>query len=184
MVIEAWVISDFMKKILILFSIILANNLFAAQPIQCNFDKELGKNIADKLISIREKTINTCLKCAGESCDMKIWPSKQKGDAMVCQRLFCTPQKIRKVVGEEIPTDITPGKTKIEFTYRITMKGKVQDVNITSVVGVMNKREAYRWVTGVTRRTLFVPLEVEGKAYEIINLPATMIAAFGPFDAG
>ena len=91
---------------------------------------------------------------------------------------------MRQVVGEEIPTDITPGKSQIEFTYRITTKGKVQDVDIISVKGVMNNREAYRWVTGVTRRTLFVPLVVKGRSYEIINLSATMNAMFGPFDAG
>ena len=28
----------------------------------------------------------------------------------------------------------------------------------------LNYREAYRWVTGVTRRTLFLPLVVNGKA--------------------
>ena len=173
-----------MKKIFLLFSLIFLSNLCFAETLHCNFDKELGKNITDKLSSIREKTINTCLKCEGESCEMKAWPSKQKGDAMVCQRLFCTPQKIRKVVGEEIPADITPGRSRIEFTYRITTKGKVQDVNIISVKGVMNNREAYRWVTGVTRRTLFVPLVVGGKSYEIINLSATMNAMFGPYDAG
>ena len=48
----------------------------------------------------------------------------------------------------------------------------------------MNNREAYRWVTGVTRRTLFLPLVVNGKAKEIINLSATMDAHFGPYDAG
>ena len=77
-----------------------------------------------------------------------------------------------------------PGSSHIEFTYRVTSKGKVQDVQITSVEGVMNNREAYRWVTGVTRRTLFLPLVVNGKAKEIINLSATMDAHFGPYDAG
>lgn len=173
-----------MRKILLLFAFVFASNVFSVEAMMCNFDKELGKNIADKLELIREKTIDTCLKCEGDSCQMKIWPSNKKGDAMVCQRLFCTPQKIRKVAGEEITADIAPGSSHIEFTYRVTSKGKVQDVQITSVEGVMNNREAYRWVTGVTRRTLFLPLVVNGKAKEIINLSATMDAHFGPYDAG
>ena len=175
---------EFMRKILLLFAFVFASNVFAVEAMMCNFDKELGKNITDKLELIREKTIDTCLKCEGDSCQMKIWPSNKKGDAMVCQRLFCTPQKIRKVAGEEIPADITPGNSSIEFTYKITEKGKVRDVQITSVEGVMNEREAYRWVTGVTKRTVFLPLVINGKAYEITNLSATMKAMFGPYDAG
>ena len=173
-----------MKSFFLIVSFLFSVNIFALDTMQCNFDKQLGKNLTGKLSSIRDRTVNTCLICEGNSCSMKIWPNNQKGDAMVCQRLFCTPQKIRKVVGEEIPADITPGNSSIEFTYKITEKGKVRDVQITSVEGVMNEREAYRWVTGVTKRTVFLPLVINGKAYEITNLSATMKAMFGPYDAG
>ena len=176
--------SSFLRKVLFLLCLFTGLNLYSSEYMQCNFNKQLGSEITTKLSSIREQTANTCLICEGQVCSMKIWPKKEKGNSMVCERLFCTPEKIRKVVGEEIPTDLRPGKSKIEFTYKITEKGKVKDVMITSVKGVMNERDAYRWVTGVTRRTVFLPLVIKGKTYEINNLSATMTANLGAYDAG
>ena len=90
---------DLIKKLLLLSSLFLAIDAWSEEvPIQCNFDQKLGSNIIDKLNAIREKTLNTCLDCKGISCVMKIWPSNQKGDAMVCKRFFCTPMKIKKSI--------------------------------------------------------------------------------------
>ena len=176
---------DLIKKLLLLSSLLLALNAWSEEvPIQCNFDQKLGSNIIDKLNAIREKTLNTCLDCKGISCVMKIWPSNQKGDAMVCKRFFCTPMKIRKVVGhDEIPVGLTPGRNKILFTYNINTKGKVRDVEIKSVEGTMNRRDAYSWVTSVTGRTVFLPLVVNNETFEIINLSATMNAVVGSYDS-
>ena len=176
---------DLIKKLLLLSSLLLAINAWSEEVlIQCNFDQKLGSNIIDKLNAIREETLNTCLDCKGISCVMKIWPSNQKGDAMVCKRFFCTPMKIKKVVGhDEIPVGLTPGRSKIQFTYNINTKGKVRGVEIKSVKGTMNRREAYGWVSSVTGRTVFLPLVVNNETFEIINLSATMNAVVGSYDS-
>ena len=176
---------DLMKKLLLLSGLLLAINAWSEEvPFQCNFDQQLGSNITDELNLIREKTLKICLLCEGVSCAMKIWPSNQKGDAMVCKRFFCTPMKIRKVVGhDEIPLGLTPGRSKIQFTYNINTKGKVKNVEIKSVAGTMNRREAYSWVTSVTGRTVFLPLVVNNETFEIINLSATMNAVVGSYDS-
>ena len=83
-----------MKKILLILGFMVTAALSSAETTQCNFDKQLGSTISDRLSTIREKTANTCLNCESDSCSLKIWPTKQKGDAMVCQRLFCTLFKI------------------------------------------------------------------------------------------
>ena len=92
--------------------------------------------------------------------------------------------KIKKVVGhDEIPVGLTPGRSKIQFTYNINTKGKVRGVEIKSVKGTMNRREAYGWVSSVTGRTVFLPLVVNNETFEIINLSATMNAVVGSYDS-
>jgi len=98
--------------------------------------------------------------------------------------VFCTPKKIRKIQGEEIPTDLGIGKSKFEFSYKITEKGRVRDVKIISLQGVMNERDAYRWTTGLTKRVTYLPLKIKGKTYEITNLSAVLFVNTGPFDGG
>ena len=98
--------------------------------------------------------------------------------------MFCNPKKIRKIQGEEIPTDLGIGKSKFEFSYKITEKGRVRDVKIISLQGVMNERDAYRWTTGLTKRVTYLPLMIKGKTYEITNLSAVLFVNTGPFDSG
>jgi hypothetical protein len=96
--------------------------------------------------------------------------------------VFCTPKKIRKIQGEEIPADLRIGKSKFDFSYKITAKGRVRDVKIISVVGVMNERDAYRWTTGLTKRVTYLPVKIKGKTYEITNLSAILFVNTGAFD--
>ena len=111
----------------------------------------VGKAVAMKRISeIRERAFDSCLKCEGNSCKMLLYPP-ESDPAKFCKRVFCTPKKIRKIQGEEIPTDLTIGKSKFEFSYKITEKGRVRDVKIISLEGVMNQRDAYRWTTGLPK---------------------------------
>ena len=46
----------------------------------------------------------------------------------------------------------------------------------------MNRREAYRWTTGLTKRVIYLPVEVNGKTYEITNLSAALDVNWGVFD--
>ena len=76
------------------------------------------------------------------------------------------------------------GYSKFEFSYKITKKGRISDVEIISLEGVMNQRDAYRWTTTVTKRIIYLPVEIKGKAYEITNLTNILETRHGPFDGG
>ena len=76
------------------------------------------------------------------------------------------------------------GKSRFEFSYKISEKGRVRDIEITSIEGVMHRREAYRWTTGLTKRVIYLPVRVNGKTYEITNLSSFLFVNTGAFDAG
>ena len=48
----------------------------------------------------------------------------------------------------------------------------------------MNRRDAYRWTTGLTKRVIYLHLELNGKTYEITNLSAVLFVNTGVFDGG
>ena len=179
-----------MKSVFLFLGLLFSTNFLASETMQCNFDSELGGGNDELISTAREKYSNLCLKCEGNSCKMNIFrpesdpdlEQKRKNIISSCKRIFCTPKKIRKIVGEEITMDSRIGQTKFEFSYRITLKGRVRDVQITSLEGVMNEREAYRRATGVTKRAVFIPIEIKGNTYEITNLSAVMEVNTGVYD--
>jgi len=179
-----------LKKIILFVSLISSPHIFASEFMQCNFDSELGGGNDELISTAREKYSSLCLKCTGKSCKMNIFrlesdpdlEKKRKAVVSSCKRIFCTPKKIRKIQGEEIPTDLRIGKSKFEFSYKITETGRVRDVKIISLEGVMNERDAYRWTTGLTKRVTYLPLKLYGRTYEITNLSAVLFVNTGAFD--
>ena len=172
-----------LKKIFLILGLILSPSIFSSEYTQCDFNEELGKGNNELISSYREKAFDTCLKCEGNSCKINAFTPKSPNDN-ICKHLFCKPIKKRKIQGEEIPTDLTTGFSKFEFSYKITEKGRISDVEIISLEGVMNQREAYRWTKTVTKRIVYLPLEIKGKTYEITNLKSNLEANPGPFDGG
>ena len=170
-----------LKKIVLFVGLISSPYIFASEFMQCNFDSELGGGNEERILEIRERALDSCLKCEGSSCKMLLYPP-ESDPAKFCKRVFCTPKKIRKIQGEEIPADLRIGKSKFEFSYKITEKGRVRDVKIISLEGVMNERDAYRWTTGLTKRVTYFPLKIKGKTYEITNLSAVLFVNTGAFD--
>ena len=172
-----------LKSLALFLGLFVSTNVFASETMQCNFGVELGKGLDEKLSTMRERAFDSCLKCEGSSCKMLVYPLESQ-PAQICKRIFCTPKQIRRIVGEEIPTDLRIGQTKFEFSYKITAKGRVKDVKIISLEGAMNERDAYRWAAGVTRRAIYFPVEVKGRTYEITNLSAAMEVNTGVYDGG
>ena len=179
-----------MRSIFILVTLVFSGTFFAESTMECNFKNELGESLDEKILDLRERTFDLCLKCEGNSCKMNVFrpetdPDSEKQRLLVtaaCKRYFCTPKKFRKVQGEEIPADQPNGKSSFEFTYKISSKGRVRDIEITSVEGVMNRRDAYRWTQMLTKRVIYLPVEVNGKTYEITNLSAALDVNWGVFD--
>ncbi|MBE20220.1 MAG: hypothetical protein CMD69_05075 [Gammaproteobacteria bacterium] len=170
------------KKIIIpFFLLVFLENIYASNFMQCNFDSALGEGNDEKIQTFRERGFDSCLKCEGNSCKMMLYPP-DSDPALFCKRVFCTPKTIRKIQGEEIPADLPIGKSKFEFSYKISEKGRVRDIEIISLEGVMNRRDAYRWTTGLTKRVIYLPVKVNGKTYEINNLSAVLKVNTGVFD--
>ena len=179
-----------LKKILLCTSLLLSSYFLASENMQCDFDSALGEELDEKISALRERTFDLCLKCEGNSCKMNVFrpesdpdlEKKRLGATALCKRVFCTPKKFRKIQGEEIPADQPIGKSRFEFSYKISEKGRVRDIEITSLKGVMNRREAYRWTQVLTKRVIYLPVEVNGKTYEITNLSAALDVNWGVFD--
>ena len=179
-----------MRSLFILVTLVFSGTFFAEGSVQCNFKSDLGDALDEKISSFRDRAFPLCLKCEGNSCKMNIFSpetdpdleEKRLGAIKLCKRLFCTPKKFRKIQGEEIPADQPIGKTSFEFTYKISDKGRIRDIEITSLEGVMNRRDAYRWTTVLTKRVIYLPVEVNGKTYEITNLSAALDVNWGVFD--
>ncbi len=181
-----------MKKKLILFiGLILSSYAFSSELTQCNMYSALGEELDERIKAAREKYSSLCLTCEGSSCRMNVFKSesdsaleeKRKTVVASCKRIFCTPTKFRKIQGEEIPTDLPIGKTMFEFSYKISEKGRIRDVKIISIEGAMNNREAYRWATTMTKRVIYLPLELNGKSYTLTDLAHVQAVDTGVFDA-
>jgi len=180
-----------LKGLFLLVSLIFSSSFLAETPgfMQCNFNSDLSETLDEKIFDLRDKFFPLCLKCEGNSCKMNIFTpetdpdleEKRLGATALCKRVFCTPKKFRKIQGEEIPADQPIGKSSFEFTYKISKKGRVRDIEMTSVEGSMNRRDAYRWSQMLTKRVIYLPLEVNGKTYEITNLSAKEDVIWGVF---
>ena len=165
------------KKLFLLGSIFFCSSLVFGIDSICSIDKELNKETKKNLQNFRSQTYSICLNCSGDACTMKPWPVEKSSDAAVCKLLFCTPFHVSRVFKQ--PEDVSPGKSLINFDYFLSTKGKIKGIDITSVKGSMNKRQAYKYVTSFAKKTSFEPLEIEGKQYKILSLSGRVIALIG-----
>ena len=165
------------KKLFLLVSLFICSNLVFGADLICSIDKELNKDTAKNLQKIRNQTHSICLNCSGDACTMKPWSSEKSGDAQVCKVIFCTPLLVSRVFKK--PEEAKSGKSLINFDYFISTQGKIQGVDITSVKGSLNERQAYKYVTSFAKKTVFEPLTIEGKQYQILGLSGQVIALIG-----
>ena len=165
------------KKLFLLVFVLASPSLFLGSDSMCTIDKELSKDIANKVKELRNQTISICLNCTDNSCTLKSWPTEKSNDASICKLLFCTPSYVSRVF--KSPEGAKKGKSLISFDYFINDKGRIKGVDITNVKGSMNDRQAYKYVTSFTKKTSFEPLTIEGKKYQISNLSGQVIAVVG-----
>ena len=171
---------DVGKKLFLLISVLTCSSLLLGSGLVCSIDKVVHKDIAKDLQKIRSQNHSICLECSGDSCTMKLWSSEKAGDAEVCKLLFCRPSHVPR--GIKFPEGLKTGYSLINFDYSISTKGKIKGVEITSVKGVMNGRQAYKYVTSFAKRTSFEPLIIEGKNYQLLSLSGQIIAIIGNTD--
>ena len=165
------------KKLFLLGSLFICSNLVFGADLICSIDKELNAETAKNLQKIRSQTHSICLNCSGDTCTMKPWPSEKLGDAQVCKVVFCTPSRVSRVFMK--PEGADSGKSLIDFDYFISAQGRIKGVDITSVKGSLNERQAYKYVTSFAKKTIFLPLTIEGKQFQILGLSGQVVALIG-----
>ena len=127
----------------------------------------------DILIAVRkhrDSAFNTCLSCTGSSCSFREFNDSKT--LAVCKRLFCTPTFVSP--GFETPADTPSGKSSFTYSYGISEKGSLENIEIKSVEGVFNKKDAKKFIKARTRKTKYEPIIFENKAYELVNLTSSM----------
>ena len=141
------------------------------QPVACNNMIAMNETILSGVRKHRDSTFNTCLSCKGSSCSIKEFNDSKA--LAVCKRLFCTPTFVSP--GFETPADTPSGKSSFTYSYIISKEGSLENIEIKSVEGVFNKKDAKKFIKARTRKTKFEPIVFQNKAYEIVNLTSNMV---------
>tara|TARA_B110000263_G_scaffold40683_1_gene32443 strand:- start:135 stop:671 length:537 start_codon:yes stop_codon:yes gene_type:complete len=141
-------------------------------PMNCDHKVAMGADLLTKVLKHRDSAFAICLSCNKGECLMKSWTSETRSDEAICKRLFCTPKKVAK--GYEVPADSPTGKSSFTYKYSISKKGKLIDINILSVEGEYNHKDALNFVKALTKRTKYEPLVHDNKKYKIANLTSSM----------
>ncbi|GIS74550.1 MAG: hypothetical protein CM1200mP12_02690 [Gammaproteobacteria bacterium] len=64
--------------------------------MQCNFEKEIGEALDEKISALKERTFALCPKCEDSSCKMNVFrpetdpdlEKKRLGATALCKRVF------------------------------------------------------------------------------------------------
>jgi hypothetical protein len=140
--------------------------------MSCDHKVAMGDGLLAKVVKHRDSAFQTCLACNKDDCSMKTWNEENKGNEMICKRLFCTPNKVNK--GYEVPADTPRGKSSFTYSYSISKKGKLTEINILSVEGAYKRKDALKFLKSLTKKTNYEPLIHENKKYKITNLTSSM----------
>jgi len=87
-------------------------------------------------------------------------------EKLLCKRLFWTPTRISSppLYGQRV------SPMRVSFTYKISTKGKVEDIEVVSFEGDIAEAELLQLIRGGAKRTRFEPLVIADMAYEIVGL--------------
>ena len=141
------------------------------QPVACENMVAMNEDILNAVRKHRDSAFNTCLSCKGASCSFREF--NESKTLAVCKRLFCTPIFISP--GFETPADTPSGKSSFTYSYNISKEGSLENIEIISVEGVFNKKDAKKFIKARMRKTKFEPVVFKNKAYEIVNLTSNMV---------
>ena len=160
--------------LLFIFSFCVASPLSAndAEPMSCDHKVSMGSDLLTKVIKHRDSAFDTCLTCIKGDCTMKTWNAENQNNEMICKRLFCTPKKVNK--GYEVPADTPRGKSSFSYSYTISKKGKLTEINILNVDGAYKRKDALKFLKSLTKKTQYEPLIHDNKKYKITNLTSSM----------
>jgi hypothetical protein len=127
---------------------------------------ELRKEELPTVLRSREEFFSTCLECQGSRCVMKDWPEHKPTESILCKRLFRTPTRVPRFLDSD---DLFSPFTA-SFTFSISIKGKVEDIELVSLDGDIDNQELLRLIEDGAARTRFEPIVVADKAYKLVGL--------------
>ena len=142
------------------------------ERVNCPIFSGLTKEGYEKVLGMRAKATTYCVACSGDQCAMKIWSAERKNEALLCQRLFCTPIK---PVADIFHDEDHEGNSKrtpfaATFHYKINKEGRGELVSLKKQKGRQSESELFEFVNKGLSRLEFEPLVIDGQAREILNL--------------
>jgi hypothetical protein len=151
--------------------VVVGVNLCGSWPVEhyrlkgCQY-VELRKEDLPMVLRSRQDFFSDCLKCQGSRCTMKAWPEDTTVEKLLCNRLFRTPTRIPRIMKPDAL--FTP--FSVSFTFSISVKGKVEDIEVVSFDGDIDEEELLRLIEGGAARTRFEPIVVDDVAYQLVGL--------------
>jgi len=136
-----------------------------------DFKEKLPEEGLEKILELRPKAFKHCLACEGSACRMKVWPLGRESESLICKKLFCKPVLgVQKSINSEDVLNVGSGTSSVQFTFIINKKGDIDNLNITSFDGAMNRKQVKTFTRNILSSLKYIPLEINEKVYEIHNL--------------
>ncbi len=132
---------------------------------------ELRKEDLPVLLRSRQEFFSDCLKCLGGRCTMKAWPKDKTTEELLCKRLFRTPTRVPRFM----KPDALFSPFSVSFTFSISVKGKVEDIELVSFDGDIEEEELLRLIEDGAARTRFEPIVVADVTYQLVGLRDKLI---------
>lgn len=153
------------------FGIIFASYLCLALPVSAEGRscpvEVIRKDQIESVVARRQTTFKHCLACEGDVCQFRQWPEEGKEFASACRLLFCTPTKMP---GKMFLPDNVTKEAGIFFTYGINKQGRIDNVEITELLGGLDETEARKMIRNYFERRRYEPITIDGKTYELQGL--------------
>jgi len=118
------------------------------------------------VLNLRQEFFQICLNCQGNRCIEKVWREDRMMEKLLCKRLFLTPTRISRP--DFFGHRISP--MRVWFTFKISSKGKVEDIEVVSFEGDIAEAELLQLIRDGAMQTRFEPLVIADMAYEIVDL--------------
>jgi hypothetical protein len=127
----------------------------------------IRKDQIESVVERRQTTFKHCLACEGDVCQFRQWPEEGKDFANACRVLFCTPTEMP---GKMFLPDNVTKEAGIFFTYGINKQGRIDNVEITELLGGITETEARKMIRNYFERRRYEPITIDGQTYELQGL--------------
>jgi len=138
--------------------------------IGCTYIELDGRDL-EMALDLRSELFADCLSCRGNQCTANAWPDNKTVERMLCRRLFWTPSNVAKwshTLGRS-------GPLSVSVNFAISTAGSVNDIEIVSFDGDIEKEDLLDLIERGARRARFEPVIIEDTAYKIVGLHGSWV---------